>query len=444
MIFLGSLDDKTIEYPYGEKTNIRSTPLDDILHHTLFGKEPIVLEEGFILAAEEAVNPSSVSPVLIPAIKSGLIRVATRYGDMHEYAQERRIKKHAAPPNNLDGNQYLTDLQNACKASGAFLDYPPDVIDEITFSRFVDMANSEYTLKLLHSCEVDLPKDFNSLYEHEYNFGNDGKKWTARSAWESLIKKLYIGNDAAVHSLMASANLERQILRAAAISKVNNEHMRVETGAITSPHELLLQVKRDEPLHSENYTIYPRVGIDLLSKNLDVLFDALGDDDSPLHKYRNLYVELLENRSNNSIAALERAASNYETEIYSLFNCKPIEKNTPINVVGTAGVGAVTGGVVSALWHSLRSNPKKPMFSDQLKKDYTRRQFFKGSMFGALLTTMYVIENKTGVAIESGVRYVRTSWQEDLADNYLLHLNKVKKSHQILDINKDALDSLKF
>jgi hypothetical protein len=442
MIFLGSLDDKTVEYPFGRKLHSTSTPMQHILHHALFGKDLIVVEEGFLLASDEAVNPSSVKPLLLKAVKSGLVKVSTREGDMHAFAAQRRTRQHAAPPENIAGSQYLSDLQNACESSNAFIDYPSDTIDELTFNRFVQLANSEFTLRLLDFCEVDLPKDFNSLYEKEYRVGNNGKQWTARSAWESIIKSLYGDQPEVIHSLMASANLERQILRAAAIASKNNVEMTIETGALTSPHALVSPIQRDISLPVGNKAIYPRVSMNILLKNIDVLFSALGNTDNALHHVRNLYVTLLGNKENQSIEALERAALHYELEIYSIMGHAPIEMNTAGNVVGTAGIGLVAGGITNALWQSYKNRPTKPIHSEKAMGKHTRREFLRAGVYCALYTGLSVFENKSGQMIESGIKYARTTWQEDLSDNFLQHLDQTSHSHQILKVNKEAFDEL--
>lgn len=213
MLFLGSLDDKTIEYPNGFFRDEQPLASERILlNHLLFSNEPLVLEEGFILASEEAINPDEKKPFLLPAIQSGHIKVVSRYHDMPRYVSERRAFRHAAPPDTVTGRSYVDALQKACcspcGAEHAFLDYPPSAIDEVTFNRFVNLCSQDKIYEYFDMMGADFPRNFLPEFESTYEKGNDGKHWTARAAWEHTAKMLLGGKPEFIHLLMIIANRE--------------------------------------------------------------------------------------------------------------------------------------------------------------------------------------------------------------------------------------------
>ncbi len=445
MLFLGTLDDKTIEFPFGPRSNILLNSQKTILHHIIFGNEPLLIEEGFLLASEEALNPQKTQPFLLPAIENGLIKVASRYGDLHSYAEERRRNKHVSPPDNEFGKMYIERVQNACNDTQAFIKYPPPYIDEITFNRFLNIASSDYSKEIIELLDKDIPHNFCDIYEVQYLKGNKGKKWTARSAWEASVKEAFPDKPEVIFPMMALANRERQIIRAAAISKTNNIELNIETGFDNRPHDFTVSSNStfvSDIQCFENY-IYPNVSVDAMLRNINVFFLTIGDKNSQLSKYRDLYVNLLEDPMDKiNKKSFERAASDYEREIYCAIGEEPIEKNNIINIVGTTLTGAITGGAISSVISVLSKTKNNYIFSESLKVKQSRRNFIKRACCVGLLTGLFTIDNKSGSIVEKGIRCARTTFQQDMSDIYLDHLKNLTCSHQVLKIDTNKIKTM--
>ena len=446
MLFLGTIDDKTIEYPYGP-TNDNSLNIQNlILHHLLFGNDELVIEEGFLLAAPEAIFPDRVKPFLLPAIKHGLIKIASRYGDVKSYVEERRRNKHASPPDNGFGNRYIQNLQNACDSSNAFLNYPDSDIDEITFQRFAKLLSQENAGKLFDLAELNIPKQHTSSYEKTYLHGNAGKRWTARSAWEATAKNIFKDRQDIIHSVMCLANRERQILRAVAIAEKNNVQMKVETGFDVDNHEFAdsITINSISKKHSKIDNIFPRVCVKDIMENIDPFFEKIGNNSSLLCDYRNSYVKQFNNYlSSSDPRSLSTISEDYQDEIYKTIGVVPLEKNLLLNIVGTASLSWLFSGFISAFL-SHRTNKKGRLdFDDKLKKEFSRREFLMRAGGTALATTAIVADTQAGNIFSDRVRWARLCCQEDTKEIHETFINNLDKSHQILEISGENLNQYK-
>lgn len=450
MLYIGTVDDKTIQYPFGAVSGKAFGAQRILLHHILFGSKPLVLEEGFVMASDEALRPGTAVSFLLHAIETGHIKIASRYGDMHAYAEERRRYLHAAPPPDRAGDDYIHRLQEACVRANAFLRYPPERIDEITFERFRAIAESNYVADAMSFGEVDIPTTFARVYEESYRTGNRGQQWTARAAWEKTLTQMFQGQDKVIHTMMALANRERQILRAAAIAKVNGVSMEIETGFEQTPHDLAEPVARVSKIaHTQEQYLCPRIALDdlLQSTNAQKILERLSNENTLLAKYRKVYVSLLETSAREEVCLkeLKRAALDYEREIYASIERTPFEQSSVGRFAVSAGVGLAVGSVWRVLADRLKENSHRPIFSKKLKRTYTRRQVL-GAMTGMVVFTgIKVAEDHCETLAQQGIRTVRIASSEDVADDelYSAHTH-VACSHQILAIKEANLHSLKL
>lgn len=453
MLYLGTLDDKSTEYPYGGASNKASTGHKAILHRLLFCNERLLVEEGFVLASEEAVKPEKVTPIFLPAIRAGLIKVASRHGDMRSYAKERRSKKHASPPLTAKGRQFLSDLQSACDASSAFIQYPPDQIDELTFNRLRGAATMDIAKETLSAANLKMPDGFLQQYEYRYAKGNNGRQWTARAAWEDATKLSFSAESNALHALMAIANRERQLIRAAAISKVNRIELMIETGFEKDPHDLAIPVTLEAARRqgSSHEGIFPKICSRMLMRNLDRLLIELAQKDSSLNLQRSAFLTLLNSPSTIDVGALQRAAKRYEDEIYAVAGETQPEKLDAVHLAGSLFVGTVLSARVNALIGALEGGKaeSRALFNERLQHrlglNLKRRAFFRRVLAGALVTGVTYAGMKMEDALaDNVVRSSREHWEDHVLDDYASHFDPTRRSHQILKVDRAGAARLKL
>ncbi|MBW0169873.1 MAG: hypothetical protein ACT6SF_05980 [Hydrogenophaga sp.] len=446
MLYLGTLDDKSIQYPFGGTGSKGATGHKAILHRLLFCRERLLVEEGFVLASEEARHPGRARSVFLPAIRAGLIRVATRHGDMQAYALERRALQHAGPPQTPQGQQYLVDLQSACVAANAFVQYPPDHVDELTYSRLRSVATLDMAHATLSTSALRLPTDFSQQYEYRYRKGNQGKQWTARAAWEAALQLTFPKEPHAVHALMALANRERQLIRAAAISKVNNlAQLHVETGFETTPHDLAVPVvheaSRQQPISHEG--IFPKICADMLMRHLDRLLAVLAQQDSTLNRQRLGYLALLSRSGPVDLDELRRVARRYEDEIYAVAGETQPENMDSYRLAGSLVIGTALSASVSALLSSRAHNRED--LQVHLKSQLKRRDFLGTLVSGALMTSVAYAGLKLEDAYgDNVVRAKREQWEDHVLDDFASHFDPSRRSHQILRVDPAGIAGMRI
>ncbi|NQZ07136.1 MAG: hypothetical protein HRT35_08240 [Algicola sp.] len=395
MLYLGTLDDKTTDYPYGNKTKNEINTGHLLLHHMLHSDAPLILEEGFVLASDEAMYPTRFPAFLIPAIKTGNIKIASREKDMVAYANQRREMQHPGPPNDDYGRRYLANLQKACEQSNAFLHYPRPDIDEITHSRFMLMCDSDSNHQRFDMRETDFPKTFKQTLVNEYRMGNSGRQWTARSAWESAVKKEFYDSPKFVQPLMCMANRERQIVRASGIAAINKiEDMKVETGFERDDHDLICFAVSGElaGIGNNNHLIAPNINFSQLIIHAERFFEALADRSSPLSMSKLYYLHALGQSMDKMDAEVQKLAANdYEREINKLLTTGSTNDDEE-KVLGTAEHVADSTGIrpmMSATTAAMLSiqNQKDGEEVRQIIDSPRNRQFLSEEMGIGLVTT---------------------------------------------------------
>jgi hypothetical protein len=457
MLYLGTADDKTVEYPYGSADTAEFDQRRIVTQHLLFGDEPLLLEEGFILASPEALQPEKAQAFLLPAIRSGLIKIASRRHDMHFCAKERREVNHMSPPDNQAGHDYLAALQAACVGSQAFVDYPAsDAIGEVTFTHFLEFQKSADIAALLNLAEYTLPADFYDTFRKTYQTGNNGKRSTARAAWEENLKRRCAGRPDVIHALMCKASRERQILRAAVIGKVNGLEMAVETGFENEPHELATPMDGSNriPREVDSTDLYPRVCTADAIDQCEKLFHALSNPESVLFGHRRTYLTALR-AQNFDAKEIADAAKAYERQIYTVIDRAPCEDSAVVQNVAGIGVGLVVGAAAKVLEKYRFEKPRDVRFSRELmgKKrtgnawtksnqrptrfDLTRREFLRWGV-AVTITGKAAGEEPFEGAVMSTIRKVRTLAEDDLGDMGAEHESGRGLSHQILRVNPAA------
>jgi len=448
VLFLGTIDDKSIEYPYGGYRKVSSYSDTLIFHHILFSETntPILLEEGFLLASQESLYPYQHGNILLDAVRFGLLKVASRYSDIEVYGSERRELKHPSPPDSKFGKQYLRELQEACVSSDAFYNYPIGDVDRLTYERFRHLYGNDDYQQLFASFEADLPLNFLNIFEIQYLEGNNGKQWTARSAWESSAQLVFRNYPDIKHALMCIANRERQIIRGAAFAVENKIEVKVETGFSNDKHFLIgLNSDQKECLYSDPDNFLqakmPKVEITTLKRHSKIIFPLLANKYSRLSILKQLYLDSLRRLEckwdTAQIEEFELASLDYEKELYRACKINPAEDTLPARLAVNATLGVVTSACVYPLLNHLEKQydkEKQVIFRDSSIK---RRAFLKSCMFG-LLATGSLTEIKGGELATSLIRKARDLKDDDTADIGKLAGNSKQLFHQQLEIDVNA------
>lgn len=378
MKFLGSLDDKTLQYPFGKRDQIDLSLQRTLLGHLLSDNETLLVEEGFLLASPEAVDPENTPPFLLHAIKHGHIKVTSRTGNLLSYRKKRAEVNHAVPPENSSGDFYLKCLQKACEDSDAFIPYPHESIDEITYKRFLSYKENDFIQSHLNEIGFELTKDFYSLFEQQYRTGSPkGGQWTARAAWEEAAR-LYTADN--LHTLMVLANRDRQILRSVAIASEQGRNIKVETGVTPGAYDLAApQIMSLENRRDDN-RVPPSLRIPLrdISKQPERLLKALGEESSVIATLKRNYITQMDRfYQEGDQEALQAASKYYEDELYRLANAEKIEDRSATGIAVTVGVAIMADCVVSSIDEKLYGDRILTAEEARKRELFTRRRFLK-------------------------------------------------------------------
>jgi len=291
-ILLGTADDKSQQYPYAPSSR-HSADIKTLIVMNAALSPPIVIEEGFLLAAGETLALGTAGSVLIDAISCGLIKIMSRSADLEGYAELRREKKHASPPDTAEGRAFLSKLQAKCVKVDAFIPYPPPSIDETTFKRLHVLSQSNIVLDVFDSVREKL-NEFPDYYSTKYHKGLSGGKWTARSAWEAAAIDLFGSGSPATHALMTLANRQRQLIRAASLSSALDETVIVETGFELGGDDL---IEKESPIAQGiavrrigRRRLASRLPMQLLFDHYQMVFGALADPHSDLSKAKAQWI----------------------------------------------------------------------------------------------------------------------------------------------------------
>lgn len=462
MLFLGTIDDKTVEYPNGVCQGYSPSIEKILIPNILFNDKPIVLEEGFVLASKEALYPEKYNPILLPAIKCGLIKVISRDRDFIGYAKQRMKDQHLTPsPDTRLGKAYLLELQRACDNSeriydgDAYLNYPPSKIDEYTYNRFVRMFETEDFSGLLDKSGVSLPKDYLKQYEKTYRYGNHGKQWTARAAWEDLSLRLLSESPHLTHFMMIKANRERQIIRAAATALENNVDFWVETGFDPSPHDLV-DINSDDSMKPKDVERYPvpRVSIDDINKNSERLFKYISSPTTNLNWSRKAYLSQIRKSDRElNLNEIGLAAQRYEDDILSALQSNPLEDGE-----GATYTELATGVALGAAAERLLRHQLSPVLEEERikfkegagfprNKNVLDRLISRRGILGALggLAVVYgwgQLNSGVSPLVKTILRSERIRQEYDLQDAWVEILMQNNVSNQLLQINRNNAKDL--
>jgi hypothetical protein len=356
MLYLGVLDDKSLEYPFGKSEAIRQIS-DEYLIHQCLMNEKVVLEEGFLLASSEAQDPENCSHVLLEAIKAGVVKIASRHGDFHSYIRERRHFGHKVPPDMECCKSYVEELQRACFDHNAFLNYGPDSLDGDTFASYLALLGRDDFNARLEAGFIQMPKHYKEKFYDAYRYGNKGGQWTARSAWEATAKAMFPMESDVVRALMVVANRERQILRGAAIAHANPDpakckDIEVETGFMDLQNSLVRSNVSgpSQRRPDKNVSIYPKLNAAVLRRGYkDIFFDLVNGVN--LKGQKAIYLEAFKNYENvpsdHNLKEVTKAVKKYEDEIYSSAKAKSFEEDL-ISVGFDFAGGTAVGKVVDS------------------------------------------------------------------------------------------------
>lgn len=462
MLFLGTLDDKTLEYPNGSCSEYKPSLANKLLINILFNDKPIVLEEGFVLAAAEAVAPNLNKPILLPAIGSGLIKVISRDGNMLQYASQRRANKHAAPPDTVEGRAYINDLQKACDnveniySGNAYLQYPPKEVDEFTYQRFIELFEKDEVGGLLDCLDIKLPKQYLNKYEKMYRQGNKGGQWTARAAWEELAKNEFGEQSPLTHFLMIKANRERQIIRAAATAQVNKTNFWLETGFDLASHDLVevASTNNRTDMLKETGIPIPQISIDSLQQYPELLFSKLSDPSSNLSSSRNAYLSQIRKPVEKiDMNELSVASQRYENDILSAINSTPLEVSEKSKYV-ELGTGIVLGAAAEKLFSYFMKpvTTKEELTFDQgvglprnknvLDRLMTRRGFFAMFAGTAVMYGWGQLNSEVSPNVKTVMRSGRVNNSYDTKDEWLAVLKQQTISNQLLKVNMSNVERI--
>ncbi|WOF73637.1 hypothetical protein QMT40_001270 [Parvibaculaceae bacterium PLY_AMNH_Bact1] len=416
MLLLGTLDDKTLEYPFGAVPQNLKLDKSFLLHHCLFS-EDLLLEEGFILASAEALNPANEPRIILEAIRNGLFKIASRNGDLFDYVKSRRSMGHLTPPQNAIGNSYIQNLQHACEEADAFVSYGNTKVDFTTFDRFRSFLKGDSLYKTLAQFDIELPQNILARYEDEYSTGNNGKQWTARAAWEHAVKQTFPDQPDVVHALMCEVNRERHLIRGACFAAANDLPVEVETGLLLQRHDLVVGAMPIHPASEETYEMcMPRVPYSGVLRSYERLFRELGDRHSDLFRAKRLFVEKLASAERSGFAPqkrdLEEEAIYYENALYRIIGETPLERNEVVTTVSGIGGALALTPAVNILW----SHVLKKGTSWTFAKNLSRRQFLRKSLAFGALTGLMLADTKRGSITSNVLRSVRTATESETGD----------------------------
>ncbi len=344
-IFLGTADDKSQQYPYAPTTR-HAAELKTLLVMNAVLSPPIVIEEGFLLAAGETLSLGATGSVLIDAVSSGLVKIMSRSSDLERYAGIRRKKRHAAPPDTEEGRAFLSRLQQSCVNAQAFISYPPPSIDHFTFERLHALSQQKIMHEIFDLNRSEL-NEFPDIFERQYKTGLEGQRWTARSAWEAAALELFHDNVRAVHALMALANRQRQLIRGSSLASSLGKPVIVETGFELGGDDL---IQKDTTI--EQGITVRRSGRRRLAEQLPMrflidqyrqVFAALADQLSPVSQKKSEWINASERvayteNSDGAIDAFIDATDAYAAALMNLDvagggNDQPIQQGDNINAL---------------------------------------------------------------------------------------------------------------
>jgi len=416
MLLLGTLDDKTLEYPFGDVPQNLNLDKSFLLHHCLFSDD-LLLEEGFILASAEALNPINEPHIILEAVRNGLFKIASRNGDLHDYVKSRRSMGHLTPPQDASGDGYIYELQRACEDAGAFVSYGDTKVDRTTFDRFRGFLKGDYLYETLAGFDTNLPPTILARYEEEYATGNNGKQWTARAAWERAVKETFPDRPDVVHALMCEANRERHLIRGACFAAANDQPVEVETGLLLQRHDLTVTPTPIHPASEEPYEIsMPRVPYAGIMRSYKRLFRELGDRGSDLFRAKRLFVEKLASAERRGFATqqgdLEEETIYYENALFRTIDETPLERNEIVTTAsGIGGAFALTPITNILLGHLMKRGA-----SWTYAESMSRRQFLRKSLAFGALTSLMLADTKRGSITSNVLRCVRTATESETGD----------------------------
>lgn len=437
MRYLGTLDDKAIEYPFGSAQVSLELTNKQLFNHVLFdtdGTGDLLVEGGFLIASEEAMTLAPEDSVMISAIEAGLVKVAARIHSFDEYLEDRRRVRHKVPPKDSRSTAYFNRLQQACDSSSAFLEYSLSGTDALTFAALLALSMEKTSQDLLAQIGPDVADRFPQFFEQTYISGNQGKPWTARAAWEGILRQLNAPENIR-HALMILANRERQIIRGAAFAVQNGLEITVDTGFAAAPHPLAERV----PFVSGNWSFnlakgLPKVPYKLVMKNRRKLFEQLGPgSNSRLTKLRAEFIarrdELLrKGDAGQRQENYDLAGEDYEREIWRVIGQEPPSDWKLVNVA----VGGLAGLVVD---RGLVEPCQR--ICPFLRETSRRHLLTRGTAYlftvGAMLS-----ENVLGEAVEDEISQRYADLTDGTDDVYRTIVSKRVNSHQQLSINIDA------
>ncbi len=382
-VFLGTADDKTQQYPYAP-TKRHAAELKTLLVMNAVLSPPIVIEEGFLLAAGEALTMGASGSVLTDAIASGLLKVMSRSGDLEGYAKLRRAKRHITPPDTPEGRRFLSELQTTCEVTHAFVPYPPPSIDQTTFERLCSLANDTRVRDVFAAHPGEF-SEFPGLFELKYAKGLEGQQWTARSAWESAALGLFSDSPSAVHALMTLANRQRQLIRGSALASSLEKPVIVETGFELGGEDLItndatigrgIVVRR-----SGRRQLASLLPMQLLVEHYRQIFAALADTNSSVSKAKAQWIKASEEvphaeRVQNSLESFVDATNAYALTLQSLAQVENRKIDSPDQI---EGVNALDVGYGIAIPASLQIVTG----SNLSRREVIRNASALGILFGA-------------------------------------------------------------
>lgn len=446
MLYLGVLDDKSLEYPFGKSEAIRQISDEYLIHQCLLN-DAVILEEGFLLASSEARNPDHNAHVLLEGIEARLIKVASRYGHFDPYIRERQHFGHQVPPDIDSCNAYLARLQTACVDHEAFLNYGPKSLDGDTFASFLALLDREDFNAHLEANFIQLPRHFKDKLCDAYLHGNHGGQWTARSAWEKTIKTMFPFEDDLVRALMVVVNRERQILRGAGIAQENAQlegDIFVETGFIDLGNSLVRQPRTGQAKSRDvkKAPVYPRLNAAVLRKNFSKIFSALGQD-SPLRDLKATYVKWSNaydaHPSDEHLKNVTDAAKLYEEQIYTTAQAASFSEglvSKSVDYTGGLAVGKLVDSFTVHLEKALDfKNKNIESYPGERRDRMTRRCLFWG-----VATVASYAGFEAGGLSKTAASSIRHYAEHDTLDDAEIVDDLPGSSHQRLRIDKARAD----
>lgn len=344
LTYLGTLDDKSIEYPF----SVHNKPDIDFdaqfLAHLLLTENP-VLEEGFLFNVPEVAGPNDanrIQPVL-EAAKAGLFRIISREHCLVRHA-EFRAKQNYQPPISEEGRRAIADLNDAAVATGAFTSHrTPESLDELTYVHLRQLLTDDRIASFFVDLGIGGLSDFSAAFENAYRKGNGGRQWTARAAWEAAAKSRY-GRGPAVPALMKLANRTRQVLRGASVARNQPDvAVQVHTGQEWGSEILLEQPSEqpEVPNADDALTLVPRVPLRALKQNYRAVIAELAEG-GILSSQKQSYLAALDRWRGTGTCTdiVKRCVESYEACIYGVWGGDPSEHRESVNEAASYIAGA--------------------------------------------------------------------------------------------------------